>query len=116
MDILRLPLQIGWSMFTGLDTLSCAGCRQSLQNGLAKICKRRWDFLTRQIGERAREQGGHLNHILEAHVVDEAFTTFSCVEWESELFLGVMRARCYPFNMPKHHFHGFNPQVYIHYN
>ncbi len=24
---------------------------------------------------------------------------------------GVMRARCYPFDMPKHHFHGMNPKV-----
>ncbi len=39
-----------------------------------------------------------LNHILAAHVVDSAVTTFGCVEWESQLFRGVMRARCYPFN------------------
>jgi hypothetical protein len=39
-----------------------------------------------------------LNHILAAHVVDSAVTTFGCVEWESQLFLGVMSARCYPFN------------------
>ncbi len=40
-----------------------------------------------------------LNHILNAHVllVDGALTTFGCVEWESDLFRGVMRARCYPF-------------------
>ncbi len=50
------------------------------------------------------------NHILQAHVVDGSLTTFGCVEWESELFRGVMRARCYPFNMPKHSFHSFNPQ------
>ena len=57
-----------------------------------------------------------LNHILQAHVVDGTLTTFGCVEWESELFRGVMRARCYPFKMPKHRFHGFNPQVLIHFN
>ena len=38
-------------------------------------------------------------------------TTFGCVEWQYELFRGVMRAHCYPFNMPKKHFHGFNPKV-----
>ena len=26
---------------------------------------------------------------------------FGCVEWESQLFRGVMHARCYPFNLPK---------------
>ncbi len=43
--------------------------------------------------------------------VDGTLTTFGCVEWESELFLGVMRARCYPFKLPKRRFHGMNPQV-----
>ncbi len=56
-----------------------------------------------------------LNHILQAHVVDGSLTTFGCVEWESELFRGVMSARCYPFKMPKHRFHSFNPQVFINY-
>ena len=57
-----------------------------------------------------------LNHILQAHVVDGALSTFGCVEWESELCRGVMRARCYPFDMPKHRFHGMNPKVlYINY-
>ena len=37
--------------------------------------------------------------------------TFRRVEWESELYRGVMRARCYPWNMPKHRFHKMNPQV-----
>ncbi len=52
-----------------------------------------------------------LNHISSAHVVDSALTTFGCVEWESQLFRGVMLARCYPFNLPKRRFHTFNPQV-----
>jgi hypothetical protein len=52
-----------------------------------------------------------LNHILHEHVVDGALTTFRCVEWESQLFRGVMIARCYPFNLPKKRFHSFNPQV-----
>ncbi len=56
-----------------------------------------------------------LNHILQDHFVDGALI-LGCVEWESDLFRGVMRARCYPFKMPKRRFHGFNPQVYIHYN
>ena len=52
-----------------------------------------------------------LNHIFHAHVVDSALTTFGCAEWESQLFRGVMRARCYPFNLPKKRFHSFNRQV-----
>jgi hypothetical protein len=52
-----------------------------------------------------------LNHILHEHVVDSTLTTFGCVEWESQLFRGVKRARCYPFNLPKKRFHSMNPQV-----
>ena len=32
---------------------------------------------------------------------------------ESEVYRGVMRARCYPFKMPEHTFRGTNPQVKI---
>jgi hypothetical protein len=46
------------------------------------------------------------------HVVGGTLTTIGCVEWESEQFRGVMRARCYQFKLPKRHFHGVNPQVY----
>jgi hypothetical protein len=59
-----------------------------------------------------------LNHILQAHVVDGALSTFGCAEWESELSQcrGVMSARCYPFDMPKYHFHVMNQNLmYIHY-
>jgi hypothetical protein len=52
-----------------------------------------------------------LNQILTAHVVDCALTTLGCVQWESQLFRGVMRARCYPFNLPKKRFYSMNPQV-----
>ncbi len=54
-----------------------------------------------------------LNHILQDHVVHGELTTFGCVEWQSQMFRGTMRARCYPFNMPKRHFHGFNPKVIV---
>ena len=33
-----------------------------------------------------------LNHILHDHVVAGELTTFGCVEWESQLFRGTMRA------------------------
>ena len=38
-----------------------------------------------------------LNSILHDHVlVGGELTTFGSVEWESQMFRGVMRARCYP--------------------
>ncbi len=55
-----------------------------------------------------------LNSILQDHVVNGALTTFGCVdsvEWESALFRGTMKARCYPFEMPKRRFHSLNPKV-----
>ncbi len=53
------------------------------------------------------------NSILHDHIVAGELITFGCVEWQSQLFLGVMyhAARCYPFDMPKKRFHGFNPKV-----
>ena len=41
--------------------------------------------------------------------MDGTLTTFGCVQWESELFLGVMR----PFKLPKLRFHDVNQQVYM---
>ena len=55
-----------------------------------------------------------LNSILHDHVVGGELTSFGCVEWESQMFRGVMRARCYPFDMPMRRFHGFNPKVSVH--
>jgi hypothetical protein len=54
-----------------------------------------------------------LNRILQDHVVHGELTTVGCVEWQSQMFRGTMRARCYPFKMPKRHFHGFNPKVIV---
>ncbi len=48
---------------------------------------------------------------MQAHVVDGSLKPFECVELESQLFRGVMCARCYPFDMPKRRFHSFNPKV-----
>ena len=36
--------------------------------------------------------------------------TFGCLEWESQLYRGIMHARCYPFNMWGHSFHNMKPQ------
>ncbi len=56
--------------------------------------------------QRAKPGSGwtpaELNHIFTAHVLDSVVTTFGCVEWESQLFRGViitvMRKKYYPFN------------------
>ena len=57
-----------------------------------------------------------LNNILRAHVVfdrnDCSLQTFGCLEWESELYRGIMSTRCYPFKMRGPRFHNMNPQVY----
>ena len=37
--------------------------------------------------------------------------TFNSLEFESDLYRGVMRARCYPFDMDDHSFHGQNIKV-----
>ncbi len=52
-----------------------------------------------------------LNSILHNHAVNGILTSFGCVEWEFDLFRGVMRARCYSFDMPKRRFHSGNPTV-----
>jgi hypothetical protein len=37
--------------------------------------------------------------------------TFNYLEFESDLYRGVMRARCYPFDMEEYRFHGKNIKV-----
>jgi hypothetical protein len=87
--------------------------------------------LAEWIGENMQEELGfpdredprkwsvsELNNILHRHVVSDrnccALHTFGRLEWESrsELYRGVMRARCYPFNIPGRRFHNMNVQVY----
>ena len=57
-----------------------------------------------------------LDNILQTHQVSDrngcSLQTLGCLEWESKLYRGIMRARCYPFNMRGHHFHNINPQVH----
>ena len=58
-----------------------------------------------------------LNRILGCLVTDRrgnnlhTFQCFHLVEFESDLYRGVMRARCYPFNMAQHRFRGKNVKV-----
>ena len=59
---------------------------------------------TYDIPDKAEPRRGwtpaELNSILQIHIVRNrdgcALITFGCVEWESELYRGVVRARCYP--------------------
>ena len=57
----------------------------------------------------------HLNNILTRCLVSnrkgDNLHTFQCVEFESDLYRGVMRARCFPFNMDKHRFYRKNVKV-----
>ncbi len=106
----------------------CLPWHQSSQASLTLVCRVTSTLLILTKDDQRAEPGSgwapaELNHILQAHVVDGALSTFGCVEWESEgvmsarcyLCRGVMCARCYPFDMPKHCFHGMNPKVmYIH--
>ena len=56
-----------------------------------------------------------LNRILQTCLVFDRkgnnIDTFQTVEFESDLYRGVMRARCYPFNMENHQFRGRNVKV-----
>jgi hypothetical protein len=38
---------------------------------------------------------------------------FNSLEFESDLYRGVMRARCYPFDMEEYRFHGKNILKYV---
>ena len=103
------------------DIPGCPGIYQFLVLGYPGILPPTdIDMLTQptsicRLGRRRGWTPAELNSILQNHVVRNregyALTTFGCVEWESELYRGVMRARCYPWNMPKHRFHKMNPQV-----
>jgi hypothetical protein len=67
--------------------------------------------------DKASEQwtAAELNTILKNHLVSVKnggnLFTFGCVEWESESYRGILRSRCYPFDMPGHRFHGMNIKV-----
>jgi len=52
-----------------------------------------------------------LIHCLVSNRRGDNLHTFQCVEFESDLYRGVMRARCFPFNMEKHRFYGKNVKV-----
>ena len=49
-----------------------------------------------------------LNDMLRTHVVCDrkgcSLQTFGCLEWESQLYRGIMYARCYPFKIRGHCF------------
>jgi hypothetical protein len=59
-------------------------------------------------------QVGELNAILDNNLVSGTtghLRTFGAIQWECELYNGRPKARCYPFDLPKHRFRGKTPQV-----
>jgi hypothetical protein len=59
---------------------------------------------------------GELNSILENNLVPGTkghLRTFGAIQWECELFYGRPKARCYPFDLPKHGFRGRTLKVYV---
>jgi len=110
-DWLEYVYRTGYPVLRGLPTELAEWIGENLQEALGFP-----DKADRRASPGQGWTPDELNHILQAHVVDGTLTTFGCVEWESELFRGVMRARCYSFKMPKHRFHGFNPQVLMHFD
>jgi hypothetical protein len=56
-----------------------------------------------------------MNHVITSCLVsdrrDNNLHIFHCVEFESDLYQGIMRERCYPFNMAQHRFRGRNFKV-----
>lgn len=66
------------------------------------------------------KQGGRwtveeLNRILATVLVPNKdgghLRTWTTLQWECENYRGRPKARCYPFDLPKHRFRGQNPQV-----
>ncbi len=57
----------------------------------------------------------HLNIILQKCLQSDRsgnnIHTFHRVDFESDLYRGVMQARCYPFDVQQHRFHGLNVKV-----
>jgi hypothetical protein len=71
------------------------------------------------LSDKASEQwtAAEVNTILMCHLVSAknggTLFTFGRVEWESDSYRGIMRSRCYPFDLPGHRFHGMNLKVKI---
>ena len=96
-----------------------AGCPQSWRSGLAIIMETHWVF------RRGIMRMGELNSILGNNLVPGTnghlrtfgaiqwecgtnghLRTFGAIQWECKLFNGRPKARCYPFDLPKHRFRG----------
>ena len=95
-------------------------CLQWLSSVSTKLAEYIGENLQDELGfpdklDAAKWSVAELNSILHTHVVRGrdgcALHTFGCLEWESELYRGIMRARCYPFDMRRHRFHGTTRQV-----
>ena len=58
-----------------------------------------------------------LNAILLNNIVEQRngthLGTFGCIQWESDLYIGRPKARCYPFDLPGHRYRGKTRQVCV---
>ena len=102
-----------------MDILSVQNSASYFALASNQACRMDWRYLRSQTGHCTEENAdgwtvGELNTILENNLVPGSkghLCTFGCIEWESELFNGRPKSRCYPFDLPKHRFRGQNPQV-----
>jgi hypothetical protein len=97
-----LPHPTGWSIFTGQHNLRWLPTKLAERIG-ENLLQEELGFPDKT-NKRAQPGTGwtpaELNSILhDHHVVSGELTTFGCVEWQSQLFRGVMSASCYPFDM-----------------
>ena len=109
MPSLSRPPRSGWSMLIVSITLLSSGYLPKLAEWIGENLQDDLWFPDKADPRRGWTPT-ELNNILDRHIVRDrngcALRTFGCIEWESEVYRGVMRARCYPFKMPKHTFRG----------
>ncbi len=55
-----VPVQSGWSTYTGLLVLSYVGYLPNWQSGLVKTCRMSWDFPTKLFRGQSLAVVGHL--------------------------------------------------------
>ena len=75
------------------------------------LAKNMSDELNLPDSRDAADLNNILIHCLVSNRRGDNLHTFQCVEFESDLYRGVMQAQCFPFNMETHLFYGRNVKV-----
>jgi hypothetical protein len=99
---------------TGRHTLSCVGFLPNWLSGLGPTFATIWVFLAFPAKQGALWTAAELNAIITGNLVGGPhghLRTFGCIQWESDLFNGRPKARCYPFDIQGHRFRNRNPKV-----